>query len=118
MTNITKKNFQPIIQGLGYKVTPEFKFCDYRKFRADWLVEKNGKCTLVEYEGVDPKSGFWIFHKGKRMFVYPSNGHTSAISYTKDCEKYNLACKLGYKLLRYTVMNFNDCINDLEEILK
>ncbi|MDR2526990.1 MAG: hypothetical protein LBC92_03900 [Rickettsiales bacterium] len=101
MIIINKNNFNYILTNLGYEVEPEFKFCKTRKFRADWKVSKNNKIVLVEYEG--------IFANKSR--------HTSIIGYTNDTEKYNLMAKLGYKCLRYTSKNFNDVINDIEEIL-
>lgn len=100
MTNITKENFKQIFTGLGYVIEPEFKFCSNRKFRADWKVNKKDKDVLIEYEG--------IFSAKAR--------HTSITGYTKDCEKYNLMTKLGYKFLRYTALNFNDVITDLEQV--
>ncbi len=100
MTNLTKDNFKQIFTGLGYIVEPEYKFCSTRKFRADWKVSKNNKSILVEYEGV----------------VSAKARHTSITGYSKDCEKYNLMTKLGYKFLRYTVLNFNEAIADLEQV--
>jgi very-short-patch-repair endonuclease len=62
----------------------EHKFLENRKFRFDfaWI-----DCKLaVEIEG-----GVW------------SNGrHTRGVGYVKDMEKYNLAVKNGWKVLRFT----------------
>ena len=110
---ITKENLQVYLKSQGYDVTPEFRFCKERMFRSDFKVCKGDKCCLVEYEGVDPKSGFWTNHNGRKLFVYPSNGHTAPINYTKDCEKYNLAGICGYHVFRYTVLNLNDILSDL-----
>lgn len=95
---ITKQNFQDIANMLGYQVEPEFKFCTTRKFKADWKVAKGNKTCLVEYEGI----------KGRSR-------HTSIMGYSKDCEKYNLAQSLGYPVFRYTVINFDQVIIDLEK---
>ena len=99
--NITKENFQQIITQIGYKVEPEFRFCPTRKFRADWKVSKNDRSVLIEYEGV----------------VSAKARHTSIKGYSTDCEKYNLMTLMGFKFLRYTVLNFNNVIADLEKIL-
>ena len=99
---IDKFNLEYVLKQLGYEVEAEFKFCPTRKFRADWKVSKNDKCVLVEYEGL-------MSNKSR---------HSSPKGYSNDCEKYNLMTKLGYKLLRYTVFNINNIINDLKEVSK
>ncbi len=98
---LNKTIFKPVIESLGYKVEEEFKFCPTRKFKADWKVTKGDKFCLVEYEGINSTK----------------SRHTSLVGFSKDCQKYNLANVMGYKILRYTVLNFNDVISDLEKIL-
>lgn len=112
---ITKENFEIIAKSLGYKVIAEYKFLTDRKFRADWLINEK---ILIEYEGVDPKAGYWTIKNGKRIYVIPTNGHTSITGYTKDCEKYNLAQIHGFIVLRYTALNFNNVFNDLDLLNK
>jgi hypothetical protein len=104
MQIINKSTLAPILTSLGYEVVPEFQFCKDRKFRADWKVSKGGEVVLIEYEG-----------------IYVGNGksrHTTVNGYTGDTEKYNLATVLGFRTLRYTAKNFNNIIDDLEEVLK
>ena len=62
----------------------EFKFCQDRKWRADFhLVDK---MILIEVEG-----GIW------------SNGrHTRGKGYLGDMEKYNAATVMGYQVLRFS----------------
>ena len=98
---IDKFSLGVVLEKLGYTVEPEFKFCEARKFKADWIVSKNDKCVFVEYEGI----------------MSTKSRHTTPTGYTNDCTKYNLAQKLGYKVLRYTVFNIGEVINDLEEVL-
>lgn len=66
------------------KPTKEHKFAKERKFRFDyaWLDTK----LAVEIEG-----GIWI--QGR---------HTRGSGYKKDMEKYNLATKYGWRILRFT----------------
>jgi hypothetical protein len=97
---LNKNNFETVVTSLGYKVMPEYKFIEDRKFRADWLVLAGNKHVLIEYEGV----------------MAAKSRHTSVKGYTRDCEKYNLAQMNGYIILRYTVLNFQDVLKDLEEI--
>ncbi len=76
----------------------EYKFVPNRKFRADFYIPSLN--VLIEYEGI-------ISAKAR---------HTSITGYSKDCTKYNFASKLGYRLLRYTALNINEIVEDLEEI--
>lgn len=69
-----------------YELTPEreFHFMDGRKWRADFaFVDEK---ILVEIEG-------GVFTRG---------GHTRGAAYTKNCQKYNHAALLGYRILRFT----------------
>jgi very-short-patch-repair endonuclease len=63
----------------------EYRFAPGRQYRADfaWPNEK----LLVECEG-------GLFSKGKGW-------HLSIGGYLDDIEKYNLACLLGFRVLRY-----------------
>ena len=62
----------------------EFKFCQDRKWRADFhLVDK---MILIEVEG-----GIW---SGGR--------HTRAKGYLGDMEKYNSATMMGYQVIRFS----------------
>jgi hypothetical protein len=99
MVKLNKETLQDVLTVLGYKVSPEYKFSPERRFKADWLVSlSNGKNVLIEYEGI----------------MSSKCRHTSVTGYSKDCEKYNLAATLGFIVLRYTVMNFDNVITDLE----
>ena len=61
----------------------EFKFCEGRKWRADfaWPDEK----ILVEIEGG----------------TYSNGRHTRPEGFRKDCQKYNEATRIGYKVFRF-----------------
>ena len=62
----------------------EFKFCQDRKWRADFHLV--GKMILIEVEG-----GIW---SGGR--------HTRGKGYLGDMEKYNSATALGYQVIRFS----------------
>ena len=77
----------------------EFKFCQDRKWRADFhLVDK---MILIEVEG-----GIW---SGGR--------HTRAKGYLGDMEKYNSATALGYSVYRYSTEQVKSGMA-IKEILK
>jgi hypothetical protein len=46
--------------------------------------------------------------------------HTTNSGYTKDCEKYNAAAVLGWRVLRYTTsqVHIGDAINEVLEVLR
>lgn len=82
----------------GKELRAEYRFCPNRRFRADWFIPSLN--VLVEYEGI---------FGGKAR-------HTSVGGYSTDCEKYNLATVMGYRVLRYTAKNYTQAIADLDEL--
>lgn len=82
------------------ELVAEFQFNPHRKFRFDWAIPSIK--TAIEYEG--------IFSEKSR--------HTSKQGYSRDAEKYNLATSGGWKVFRYTAINYKNLIQDLEQILR
>lgn len=76
----------------------EYKFHAERKWRFDWCIESLK--IAFEYEG--------IFSEKSR--------HTNRKGYSKDTEKYNAAASLGWRVFRYTAMNYKNITNDLKDI--
>ena len=80
----------------------EFKFHETRRWRFDFafVAEK----IAVEIEG-----GIWN-----------GGAHTRGNHFESDCEKYNTATIMGWRVLRYSteMVLRGDAINDLLEILK
>ena len=70
-----------------------------RKFRFDFYI--NSLNLAIEYEGI----------------MSAKARHTSVTGYTKDCEKYNLCTINGYRVLRYTVLNYKQITEDLNKII-
>lgn len=86
-------------EGIITDYVEELQFDDLRKFRFDWAIPD--QMIAIEYEGIFSKK----------------SGHTTISGYTKDCIKYNLAIKLGWKVLRYTAKNYQDLGNDLKFLI-
>lgn len=84
----------------GLTIVAEHKFLENRRFRFDWAIPdlKIG----IEYEGL---------FSGKSR-------HTTPKGFTGDCEKYNLAAMNGWKVLRYTALNYGQISKDIEQLLK
>lgn len=88
----------------AHKITykPEFKFCEHRRWRADFLIL--GTKILIEVEG-----GTW---SGGR--------HTRGKGYEQDCEKYSWAAANGWTVLRFTTQQVSSgtAIKTILEALK
>ncbi len=95
-----KYQFEAVLKGIYPNVIKELKFVPNRQFAADFYIEELN--CLIEWEGI----------------ICKKSGHTTIKGYSSNCEKYNFASKLGYKLLRYTVKNCNNIAADLEYLKK
>jgi len=83
------------------KPTPEYKFCPDRRWRFDYAFIKQK--VAVEQEG-----GVWSFGR-----------HTRGSGFLKDCEKYNAATLLGWRVLRYPPdLMLTQAVEDLRKIIK
>ena len=76
----------------------EYRFHEKRKWRFDWCLPDLK--VAFEYEG--------IFSEQSR--------HTNRKGYSKDAEKYNAAAALGWRVFRYTAMNYINLENDLKKL--
>ena len=56
-----------------------------------------------------------VLKGGRTVTVREGGRHTSGAGYEKDCEKYNNAARLGWKVLRFsTTMKLNDVIDTIK----
>jgi hypothetical protein len=84
-------------KGIAYEL--EHKFHPKRKWRADIAIPSLN--VLVEFEGI----------------IATKSRHTSVTGFTNDCEKYNQAQLIGWKVLRYTVLNKSQFFTDIESLI-
>lgn len=84
----------------GVQYEAEYRFADNRKFRFDFAIID--KQVAIEYEGI----------------VSGKSRHTTITGYTRDADKYNLAASLGWKVYRYTALNYKNFESDLKAIMK
>lgn len=84
-------------QERGVVLHEEYNFNPLRRWRADWCIPDVH--ILVEYEGLGAKK----------------TGHTTSEGYTGNAEKYNSAQALGWKVLRFTYLNYLDLITELNK---
>lgn len=88
-TNKEKQNFEIIMNSL--KSTSEYRFHDTRKWRFDYAIVH--KKIAFEFEGG----------------VFTSGGHTRGAVYSDNCDKYNEAQRMGWKVYRFTTWHFAKC---------
>ncbi|WP_341215751.1 hypothetical protein [uncultured Wocania sp.] len=86
-------------EGVVQNYVEELEFSEERKFRFDWALPYAK--IAIEYEGLFSKK----------------SGHTTPSGYTQDCEKYNIAQMEGWKVLRYTALNYKNLEKDLKKML-
>jgi|SRR5665213_29551 len=77
----------------------EYRFHVKRKFRFDFALPEYK--IAVEYDGLNSEK----------------SGHTTLTGFTKDTEKINLAISEGWKVLRYTVLNYGNVLQDIQKII-
>lgn len=82
------------------KPVREYKFHPDRKWRFDFAWPD--AMLAVELEG-----GIWT-----------GGAHTRGKHFVSDCEKYNAATKMGWKILRYTTSNMCNLTQDVADCLK
>ena len=84
-----KQNFEILMRSHG--ATPEFKFHPVRKWRFDFALPSLMKA--FEFEG-------GVFTQGR---------HSRGVGLSADCDKYNEAQRMGWKVYRFTAWHFANC---------
>lgn len=82
----------------GLLFISELKFDKIRRFRFDFAIPVH--MIAIEYDGL----------------MSAKSRHTTVTGFTKDCEKFNLAALQGWRVLKYTALNYKDIVKDLDKI--
>jgi len=90
-----------ILTLLNIPFVQEHRFHPTRKFRFDIAIIEPK--IAIEYEG---------------LLNVEKSGHTTPDGYTNNCRKYNLAIGQGWRVLRYTALNYMEFYSELEQIIK
>lgn len=90
---------EQVLKNLGLTYVKELKFSEKRKFRFDFALPFYK--IAIEYDGI----------------VSSKSRHTSITGFSRDCEKTNLAIVEGWKVLRYTALNYGNLEQDLKQLL-
>lgn len=88
-----------VLTNMRLDFVEELRFAPPRRFRFDFAIQ--GHMIAIEYEGLNSEK----------------SGHTTLSGYTSNCEKYNMAAIAGWRLLRYTVMNYEQVREDLTKLV-
>lgn len=81
----------------GYELKKELQFAKPRKFRFDFAIPE--LMIAIEYDGLNSEK----------------SGHTTLVGFTSDTEKINLAISLGWKVLRFTCINYQQVLREVEK---
>lgn len=94
-----KAEMELMLKLSGLKYETELVFHPTRKWRFDFAIP--GLMVGIEFEGI----------------MSEKSRHTTVTGFSGDCTKYNEAAKLGWKVLRYTVLTYKNMSTDINEIL-
>ena len=92
-----KSEIEMVLKHGGYDYVKELKFHPSRKWRFDFAIESLR--IAIEYEGI----------------MSEKSRHTTISGMSRDCEKYNTAQLLGWKVLRFTGINYKNLASILME---
>lgn len=95
-----KQNMFFTLKDMKVDFVQEFCFHPKRKWRFDLAIPEHK--IACEYEGL----------------MSAKSRHTTVTGFSGDAEKYNEAVILGWRVLRYTALNYQNMRNDLEQLLK
>ena len=98
-----KQELELFLYANGFvSVDNEYKYHPTRKWRFDYCIP--GLEIAIEYEGL----------------MGAKSRHTTIRGFTNDCEKYNEATILGWKVIRVTVISIENgqAFDQIERLLK
>jgi very-short-patch-repair endonuclease len=105
-------------QELGLQVTKEFKFNPKRKWKFDYYIPelKLG----IEVEGGTYKETWYRDKKTGELKHHVGGRHNTGEGFLEDCEKYNSATVLGFKILRFPPDKLfsEKTLNEIKEIYR
>lgn len=87
------QHIELLLKSMGIAFVTEHRFTPERQWRFDIAILD--KKIAIEYEGIHEGTGT----TGKSR-------HTTKLGYSNDCEKYNNAICYGWKVLRFTAVNY------------
>lgn len=92
-----KAEIEMMLLLFGKPFEKEYKFNPQRKWRFDFAIPEMK--IGIEYEGL----------------MSAKSRHTTITGFSNDTEKYNAAQALGWRVLRYTALNYKQMGSDLNQ---
>ena len=89
-----------MLQLMKLNFVQEHRFHPTRKWRFDFAIPEH--MVVIEYEGL----------------IAEKSRHTTIDGFTGDCNKYNAAVLMGWRVLRYTARNYTQMAGDLLTLIK
>src|SRR5688572_21789089 len=97
---------------------PKSKALEWMKVELDKWAKKHGSDVMAEHQFDKTRKFRWDFCfleyrialEFEGGIFLRKSGHNTATHYTKDCIKYNLGTTQGWRILRYTALNYRNCI--------
>ena len=96
----------------------EYVFCPGRKWRFDfcWNID-----LQWPFENINVYQRSWDnLHKVAIEWeggIFSGGRHVRPLGFIGDCQKYNRAVLMGWKILRYHSKNLDDLVPDLQKLL-
>ena len=95
-----KAEIEIVLKLFGKPYVAEYSFHPERKWRFDFAIPEMK--IAIEYEGL----------------MSEKSRHTTITGFTNDSEKYNAAQILGWRVLRYTALNYMSLGEDLNNLFQ
>ena len=90
-----------ILRDAGIRFVREHQFHPTRRWRFDFAI--TDRRIAIEIEG-------GVFSQGR---------HTRGIGFVNDCEKYNTATAMGWRIFRFPATHINhDCLNPINQLIQ
>ena len=109
------QHIELVLRSMGVPFVNEYHFMGDRKFRFDIAIPE--RKIAIEYEGMQVKTKKYNPITKRYETKTSKSGHQTNAGFTGDCEKYNNAVCMGWKLLRFTAWNYEDATKFLSVLM-
>ena len=97
------QHIELVLKSMGVKFETEYKFMNpERLYRFDFAIPDS--MIAIEYAGLGSNKN-------------AKSGHTTSLGYTSDCDKYNHAACKGWRVIRFTSINYKDAYKFLSILM-
>lgn len=101
----------------GYLLLPELRFDKTRKYRFDFAIMKGVTEEQVKKFDFTKENIICAIEYQGGIFMKTKSGHSNPKGATRDSDKSNLAQSLGWPVLTFTALNYQNVLKDLQKII-